>query len=157
MELTEKARNAYKKMVQSLENEATEYSQRAPSTCSAILFTSSILSEPISENYPQSEPETDSKGYEIVKADEKKKEKTEPVKSEIITPVASRVNVASKPVDVDGDNNNNKYGDVLMSGGLMDNSLNAIDEGHETDTEDMAEQPHKTNAPPPAPSVVNTW
>ena len=167
MELTEKARNAYKEMVQSLENEATEYSQRAPSSmsagfptlhahlghsrtpsaCSAISFTSSILSEPISENYPQSEPETDSKGYEIVKADEKKKnEKTEPVKSEIITPVASQENVASKPADVDGDDNNNKDGEVLMSGGLMDNSLNEIDEGHEADTEDTAEQPHKTNA-----------
>lgn len=38
---------------------------RTPSACSAISFISSILSEPISENYPQSEPETDSRGYEI--------------------------------------------------------------------------------------------
>ena len=34
-----------------------------------LSFTSSILSEPFSENYPHSEPETDSKGYEIVKDD----------------------------------------------------------------------------------------
>ena len=40
---------------------------RTPSACSAISFTSSILSEPISENYPHSEPETDSRGYEIVR------------------------------------------------------------------------------------------
>ena len=39
---------------------------RTPSACSAISFTSSILSEPISENDPYSEPETDSRGYEIV-------------------------------------------------------------------------------------------
>lgn len=39
---------------------------RTPSGCSAISFTSSVLSEPISENYPHAEPETDSKGYEIV-------------------------------------------------------------------------------------------
>ena len=40
---------------------------RTPSGCSAISFTSSVLSEPISENYPHAEPETDSKGYEIVR------------------------------------------------------------------------------------------
>ena len=40
---------------------------RTPSGCSAISFASSVLSEPISENYPHSEPETDSKGYEIVR------------------------------------------------------------------------------------------
>ena len=40
---------------------------RTPSACSAISFTSSILSEPISENYPYSEPETDSRGYEILR------------------------------------------------------------------------------------------
>ena len=40
---------------------------RTPSACSAISFCSSILSEPISENYPHSEPETDSRGYEIVR------------------------------------------------------------------------------------------
>lgn len=42
---------------------------RTPSGASVLSFTSSILSEPISENYPHSEPETDSKGYEIVKDD----------------------------------------------------------------------------------------
>nr|KAG5695928.1 hypothetical protein BaRGS_017366 [Batillaria attramentaria] len=40
---------------------------RTPSGCSAISFTSSVLSEPISENYPHAEPETDSKGFEIVR------------------------------------------------------------------------------------------
>lgn len=42
---------------------------RTPSGCSVISFTSSILSEPISENYPHSEPETDHRGYEIEKDD----------------------------------------------------------------------------------------
>ena len=42
---------------------------RTPSGASVLSFTSSILSEPFSENYPHSEPETDSKGYEIVKDD----------------------------------------------------------------------------------------
>ncbi|GFR70738.1 selenocysteine insertion sequence-binding protein 2-like [Elysia marginata] len=40
---------------------------RTPSGCSAISFTSSVLSEPISENFPHAEPEVDSKGYEIVR------------------------------------------------------------------------------------------
>lgn len=41
---------------------------RTPSGCSAISFTSSILSEPISENFPHAEPEVDSKvsGYWFV-------------------------------------------------------------------------------------------
>ena len=43
---------------------------RTPSGCSVISFTSSILSEPISENYPHSEPETDNRGYEIEKDDD---------------------------------------------------------------------------------------
>ena len=42
---------------------------RTPSGCSVISFTSSILSEPISENYPHSEPETDVRGYEIADGD----------------------------------------------------------------------------------------
>ena len=88
MELTEQARSTYDDMVEVLEKEidspdkgssgrttATGFQQlfphlghsRTPSACSAISFTSSILSEPISENYPHSEPETDSRGYEIVK------------------------------------------------------------------------------------------
>lgn len=83
MDLTESARNAYTEMVQALNKEQEEnpnkqsgshppyYAHmghsRTPSACSAISFTSSILSEPISENYPQSEPETDSRGYEIIR------------------------------------------------------------------------------------------
>ncbi|KAK2167715.1 hypothetical protein LSH36_25g10000 [Paralvinella palmiformis] len=90
MALSEKARNAYKEMVALLEQEMEQQPlaasnpgsapgtsnfshlfahlghSRTPSACSAISFTSSILSEPISENYPHSEPETDSRGYEIV-------------------------------------------------------------------------------------------
>ena len=41
---------------------------RTPSGCSVLSFTSSILSEPISENYPYSEPETDKYGNEIEKS-----------------------------------------------------------------------------------------
>ena len=83
MDLTENARQAYMDMVQQLEKEQQENPNRhpgsvppyyahmghsrTPSACSAISFTSSILSEPISENYPQSEPETDSRGYEIIR------------------------------------------------------------------------------------------
>ncbi|KAK7095902.1 uncharacterized protein [Littorina saxatilis] len=84
--LTHKGREAYSDMVQAVEHEIAEnpppslsagssvpslYAHmghsRTPSGCSAISFTSSVLSEPISENYPHAEPETDSKGYEIVR------------------------------------------------------------------------------------------
>src|SRR6218665_911503 len=87
-DLTQKARDAYTEMVTSLEREMAAAEppatntisttagsfeklfphlghSRTPSACSAISFISSILSEPISENYPQSEPETDSRGFEI--------------------------------------------------------------------------------------------
>ena len=84
MELTEQARQSYKEMVSVIEKEIRDYPtlgaaaavphiyahmghSRTPSGASVLSFTSSILSEPISENYPHSEPETDSKGYEIVK------------------------------------------------------------------------------------------
>lgn len=82
--LTEKARDAYREMIVQIEKEIAEHPPRAsvpgvphifahmghsrtPSGCSVISFTSSILSEPISENYPHSEPETDNRGYEIEK------------------------------------------------------------------------------------------
>ena len=94
MDMTKKARDAYHDMVASMEQEILEASRamqpsttmnvmstiadvpkffshmghsRTPSGCSGISLTSSILSEPISENYPYSEPETDSRGYEIVR------------------------------------------------------------------------------------------
>lgn len=84
MDLTEQARDAYMDMVAMVEKDLEELNlqtttsslptlfshmghSRTPSGCSAISFNSSILSEPISENYPHSEPETDSKGYEIVR------------------------------------------------------------------------------------------
>lgn len=87
MDLTAKARESYNEMVVAIEKEIKEYPakiqqqqtvphvfahmghSRTPSGASVLSFTSSILSEPISENYPHSEPETDSKGYEIVKAE----------------------------------------------------------------------------------------
>ena len=87
MQLTEQARLSYTEMVSAIEREIREYPvqrssgastphifahmghSRTPSGASVLSFTSSILSEPISENYPHSEPETDSKGYEIVKDD----------------------------------------------------------------------------------------
>ncbi|XP_059140026.1 uncharacterized protein LOC131928117 [Physella acuta] len=87
--LTAAAREAYNEMVLAVEKEVAEYPSiasqtssiggipglyaahmghsRTPSGCSAISFTSSILSEPISENFPHAEPEVDSKGYEIVR------------------------------------------------------------------------------------------
>ncbi|CAL1528148.1 unnamed protein product [Lymnaea stagnalis] len=87
--LTAAARAAYDEMVLAVEKEVAEYPtmasqtssiggvpglfaahmghSRTPSGCSAISFTSSILSEPISENFPHAEPEVDSKGYEIVR------------------------------------------------------------------------------------------
>ena len=89
--LTHKGREAYADMVRAVEHEIAEnpppsltagsslpsiYAHmghsRTPSGCSAISFTSSVLSEPISENYPHAEPETDSKGYEIVRDPEGK-------------------------------------------------------------------------------------
>lgn len=86
IELSKSAHQAYKEMVKDIEKEILDLHiptsstsitviphlfahmghSRTPSGCSVISFTSSILSEPISENYPHSEPETDSKGYEIV-------------------------------------------------------------------------------------------
>ncbi|XP_052267656.1 uncharacterized protein LOC127869273 isoform X1 [Dreissena polymorpha] len=82
--LTEKAREQYREMIHQIEKEIAEHPprvsipgvphifahmghSRTPSGCSVISFTSSILSEPISENYPHSEPETDDRGYEIEK------------------------------------------------------------------------------------------
>lgn len=87
--LTHKGREAYEEMKLAVEREIAENPppsvmsagsslpnlfahmghSRTPSGCSAISFTSSVLSEPISENYPYAEPETDSKGYEIVRGD----------------------------------------------------------------------------------------
>ena len=90
MDMTKKARDAYIEMVGAVEKEIAEANRgsaaatsnmptiadvprffshmghsRTPSGCSGISLTSSILSEPISENYPYSEPETDSRGFEV--------------------------------------------------------------------------------------------
>lgn len=74
MDLSAKARKAYQEMVAAVEREANEIAKkqlfmhmghsRTPSACSAISFTSSILSEPISENYPMSEPESEARPHE---------------------------------------------------------------------------------------------
>ena len=85
VDLTEKARESYREMIAQIELEMKEYPprlatpgvphvfahyghSRTPSGCSVLSFTSSILSEPISENYPCSEPETDKYGNEIEKS-----------------------------------------------------------------------------------------
>ena len=74
-----KARNAYNEMVSNLEQQVHptdnvssssmggvhSLHSRTSSAGSILSFTSSILSEPISENDPNFEPETDSRGYEI--------------------------------------------------------------------------------------------
>ncbi|XP_013409777.1 selenocysteine insertion sequence-binding protein 2-like isoform X3 [Lingula anatina] len=134
--LTEKARQVYREMVTVLEKEIQEnpmktsptvphlYAHmghsRTPSACSAISFTSSILSEPISENYPQSEPETDSRGYEVTKHGEN----------------GSKLD------------NEMQGGDSEKI--TIIESIHEIDEGHEADTEDlesMKPQVHRTPTP----------
>ena len=169
MELTEKARKAYTEMVSLIEKEVAELSHgpsavsglvgglpqiyahmghsRTPSACSAISFSSSILSEPISENYPHSEPETDSRGYEIVKVATK----------DAMTRDANKVNNAQRldnGTDLGkGSTDNNTRN--LTNGGLelepenvtvtYNNTkhLNEIDEGNEADTEDAVEVGHR--------------
>lgn len=141
MSLTEKARQAYQEMVSILEKEIKEnpghassnlpqlYAHmghsRTPSACSAISFASSILSEPISENYPHSEPETDSKGYELA-------HKTHPV-SGLVT------------ADLDNANNNPDKVTIIES-------IHEIDEGHEADTEDGPEKEKEMSPVPDSPT-----
>ncbi|GAB1605872.1 Hypothetical predicted protein [Argonauta hians] len=112
MDLTEKARQSYVEMVAKIEKDIQEnvpqiYSNptqifahmghsRTPSGCSGISFASSILSEPISENYPQHEPETDSRGNEIAK-----KEKDSEMK---ISPLCFHQITASSMAEIDDGN-----------------------------------------------------
>ena len=171
MELTEKARKAYTEMVSLIEKEVAELSHgpsgvsglvgglpqiyahmghsRTPSACSAISFSSSILSEPISENYPHSEPETDSRGYEIVKVATK----------DAMTRDANKVNSAQRldngTTDFGGKGSTDNNTRNLTNGGLelepenvtvtYNNTkhLNEIDEGNEADTEDTVEVGHR--------------
>lgn len=84
---------------------------RTPSACSAISFISSILSEPISENYPQSEPETDSRGYEI--RHENRKPDLDTVGE-----------IREETVEADGEEKN-----VTLT-------KETFDDGHEADTEE---------------------
>ena len=172
MKLTEQAREAYRDMVQILEKEMTDNPllrtgampaqlfahmghSRTPSACSAISFTSSILSEPISENYPHSEPETDSRGYEIIKITEKEK-----AAAAIVSIAEAGLHMAhqnnnshnaeSNPEDRSDSPNSSSCGqsgkNVIME------SLNDIDEGHEADTEDLNDNCHDK---PPEESEEN--
>lgn len=147
--LTEKARESYREMVASLEHEmaAAEPAaakpavgncggfeklfphlghSRTPSACSAISFVSSILSEPISENYPQSEPETDSRGYEIKENNKKQPdldtvgESREEGAQELDASVTSAL-AEEKPTT---------FRDSLRCSG------DGSEDGHEADTED---------------------
>ncbi|XP_076439076.1 uncharacterized protein LOC143277972 isoform X3 [Babylonia areolata] len=142
--LTHKGREAYADMVRAVEREIAEnppppsmsgvssvvpslYAHmghsRTPSGCSAISFTSSVLSEPISENYPHAEPETDSKGYEIVRDEDG---------NVISTPRASYQN-----------------GGGSGAGGALQAyqpSVEDFDEGNEADTEDINDVPLRKKA-----------
>ncbi|XP_067653114.1 selenocysteine insertion sequence-binding protein 2-like [Haliotis asinina] len=128
MDYTEKARQAYNEMVLCIEKEMEDNPQRGtthiyahmghsrtPSGCSVMSFTSSILSEPISENYPHSEPETDSKGYEIVK--------DVPQSSYLIVENGLHPEVKVAP--------------------SFPSSVDEIDDGNEADTEDCSDVPIK--------------
>ena len=160
MELTEAGREAYTTMVSSLQTELADnpapkgavsgnvggFQQlfphlghsRTPSACSAISFTSSILSEPISENYPQSEPETDSRGYEIVRPNAAR---DAPVTSTEQGGVGTHGGEARS--DSPGSSNDGKITIVEV--------LGEIDEGHEADTEDdLTTSPHDHRGSKPA-------
>ena len=163
MALRQKAQEAYNDMVSILEQELSELPaniqeqvraatngnnsvlpqifthlghSRTPSACSAISFTSSILSEPISENYPYSEPETDSRGYEIVRKDD--------VTKAVCTGEAVDQELDDLPADdtmgEDGqqESRSGTPSSCLSQGGKITivEALNDIDEGHEADTED---------------------
>ncbi len=153
MELTEAARHAYCEMVTLIEKEVAELGvsggvpgsgvtaphlyahmghSRTPSACSAISFSSSILSEPISENYPHSEPETDSRGYEIVKL-ATKDAMTRSDANKALGLDANGVAGGVAKEDVDGSNA------AAVVYGNASKHLNEIDEGNEADTEDAAE------------------
>ena len=157
MELTEAGRQAYTNMVSMLQTELADNPKpagairgdvggfqqlfphlghsRTPSACSAISFTSSILSEPISENYPQSEPETDSRGYEIVRPNTAQSNKAPDV-------VSATVSGATCEVTTNGDICDDMNGRSESPGSSKDGKitivemLDEIDEGHEADTED---------------------
>ena len=157
MELTEQARQSYKDMISILEKEIQENPNkteagkfpqifahmghsRTPSACSAISFTSSILSEPISENYPQSEPETDSRGYEIVR----KKEEREVRQSTVGgggRPAANTDKPRTGSPDSEKDSLSLNVNNGGSGGGgnkvSIVESIHEIDEGHEADTEDI--------------------
>lgn len=143
MDLTEKARGAYNDMVMVMEKEMAENPHRAqtggvfpqlfahlghsrtPSACSAISFTSSILSEPISENYPHSEPETDSRGYEIVRVDKV---------DQAITSSPEEKDVGT---DMDGRSESPNSSNASQGKIKIVETLHEIDEGNEADTEDF--------------------
>lgn len=116
---------------------------RTPSACSAISFTSSILSEPISENYPRSEPETDSRGYEIVhenmqKGTEGAEEENKESEDEEIEGIEEE---EAEPAQGEDSTPEDKI--------IIVESLNDIDDGHEADTEeDLHRRQPETGLPP---------
>lgn len=138
MDLTAVGRQTYKDMVSVLEREVVEHPvkvtshiyahmghSRTPSACSAISFTSSVLSEPISENYPQSEPEVDSKGNEIIKDDD------DDVGSE------NTGSLGNSKGETAGDR---KLDSKEVGGGhgrTSSRHVDDIDDGNEADTEDV--------------------
>ncbi len=187
MELTEKARHAYSEMVSLIEKEVAELSlgglgtpetatpaggipggiphlyahmghSRTPSACSAISFSSSILSEPISENYPHSEPETDSRGYEIVKVATKDALTRDAAKCAQNALIVDKDPLGEQKVETE-DSSDVPYSDmedISMSVTRTSNTvvvdysrvattkhLNEIDEGNEADTEDAADVGHR--------------
>ena len=190
MELTEKARAAYTEMVSLIEKEVAELGHgpggagggpggstggipqiyahmghsRTPSACSAISFSSSILSEPISENYPHSEPETDSRGYEIVKVATKDAiTRSDANNKMMINGVGVVAHAHARMENGTGSDLVLSAGDANaavrgMTNGTLDletpdgvslapfssaKHLNEIDEGNEADTEDVVEVGHR--------------
>ncbi|XP_060080198.1 uncharacterized protein LOC132559585 [Ylistrum balloti] len=163
MDLTAEARQAYKEMVSVIEKEIREYPtrgaaasaphiyahmghSRTPSGASVLSFTSSILSEPISENYPHSEPETDSKGYEIIKDSpdlDQYFSSTSAIQNEGI-----QYNIQAKVKDIDDGNeaDTEDYGDLprvrVQSGISADIDKDSDNDSEQGSRDTVEELPH---------------
>ena len=174
MDLTEKARKAYFEMVAVMEKEVGELPRphmmtapggavypvqyahlghsRTPSACSAISFASSILSEPISENYPHSEPETDSRGYDIVKNPGNLVDAKQRDGMPILAPKTAEVYIENdndhNDDDEDDDDDSQSEGSPNSISGKITivERIDEIDEGHEADTEDINDSLSRQNS-----------
>lgn len=156
MELTEQARQAYKEMVGVIEREIRDYPtlgaaaavphiyahmghSRTPSGASVLSFTSSLLSEPISENYPHSEPETDAAGYEIPR-----KKKVEPPpqisRGSIQAAYESQMRLIYPQLDVDDGNEADTEEGVTTKGHHHDDGSSDSEPSSEENT--MKALPH---------------